>query len=103
LRLARLREGQVVPYAENADPRRAWALSEVSVAKYRIATCPVAAGLQAQADAARALWGRWERDSEQVLLAIMAEKNDTFTIAARSEAGTDFVAKYDTRYGLHWT
>ena len=55
-----------------------------------------------QIESARALWGRWERESEQVLLAVMAEKNGTSTIAARSEAGTDFVAKYDTIRGLHW-
>ena len=62
LRLARLRDGIVVPYAENPDPRRAWALSEVSVAKYRIATCPPPHGLAAAIEVARAQWGRWERE-----------------------------------------
>ena len=107
LRLARLREGNVVPYAEDADAdepghRRSWALSEVSVAKYRIATCPPPPELQTAIDSARARWGRWERESEQILLAIMTEANDTWTIAARSEAGRDFVVKYDTLCGLHW-
>ncbi len=102
LRLARLRDGKVVPYAEDADLRRAWALSEISVAKYRIATCPPPLGLETAIEVARSQWGRWERESEQVLLAVVAEKNDTLSIAARSEAGTDFVAKYDGLHGLHW-
>jgi CRISPR-associated endonuclease/helicase Cas3 len=102
LRLARLRDGVVVPYAENPDLHRAWALSEVSVAKYRIATCPPRQGLVAAIEVARAQWGRWERESEQVVLAVVAEENATLTITARSEAGRDFVAKYDTLCGLHW-
>ena len=102
LRLARLRDGVVVPYDEDADLRRAWALSEVRVAKYRIATCPPPPGLENAIEAARALWGRWERESEQVLLAVMTEKDGASAIAARSEAATDFAAKYDTLRGLHW-
>jgi CRISPR-associated endonuclease/helicase Cas3 len=102
LRLARLRDGVVVPYATDPDLRRAWALSEVQVAKYRIMSCPPPLGLQAEIESARARWGRWERESEQVLLAVMAENNGTWTIAARSEAGTDFVAKYDPLCGLHF-
>ena len=95
LRLARLRDGIVVPYADDRDLRRAWALSEVKVAKDRIATCPSPPGLHDEIETARVQWGRWERESERFLLAVMTEANDTLTIAARSEAGTDFVAKYD--------
>ncbi len=107
LRLARVRDGDVVPYAEGANiddagSRRSWALSEVNVAKYRIATCPPPQGRAAAIEAARAGWGRWERESEQVLLAVMAEENGTLTIAARSEAGNDFLAKYDPLHGLRW-
>ncbi len=43
LRLAVLRDGKVVPYADDPDPRRAWALSEVRIARHRIASCPPAA------------------------------------------------------------
>ena len=102
LRLARVRDGKVVPYADDPDPRRAWALSEVRVAKYRIAACPPPPGLRSEIEAARALWGRWERESEQVLLAVMAETNETGTIAVCSEGGKDFEARYDKRLGLHW-
>ena len=102
MRLARLRDGKVVPYADDPDLSRAWALSEVRVAKYRIATCPPPQGLQTAIESARALWGRWERESEQVLLAVMEETTGTGTIAACSDAGKNFEAGYDKRLGLHW-
>ena len=102
LRLARVRDGKVVPYTDDADLRRAWALSEVRVAKYRIAACPPPLGLESEVESARALWGRWERESELVLLAVMAKTNEGWTIAACSEAGKDFEVRYDKRLGLHW-
>lgn len=102
VRLALLRDGRVVPYAEDHDLHRAWALSEVRVAKYRIATCPAPLELQTEIESARALWGRWERESEAVLLAVMGEKDGKLTFAARSEAGTDLVARYDALCGLYW-
>jgi CRISPR-associated endonuclease/helicase Cas3 len=71
LRLAVERDGKVVPYAEDPDPDRSWALSEVSVAADRVTTCLVPAGLEAAAEAARAGWGRWERESPRHLLAVM--------------------------------
>lgn len=82
LRLAVLRDGAVVPYAEDPEPARAWALSEVSVAQHRVSACPVPAGLEAAAAEARAGWGRWERESERVLLAILCPVRDG------TEAGT---------------
>ena len=69
LRLACLRDGAIMPYSGDTDPLLAWAQSEVSVAQYRIATCPVPAGFETAADAAKAQWGRWERDSPVVALA----------------------------------
>jgi hypothetical protein len=52
--LARLRDGGIVPYAGDADPLLAWTQSEVSVAQYRIAACPVPSGLEGVAEAAKA-------------------------------------------------
>ncbi len=73
LRLALLRDGQVVPYATDADERRAWALSEVSVAAHRIGEVTVPPACQAAADQARARWGRWEREAPTLkLLLLMA-------------------------------
>ena len=97
LRLARLKDGEVVPYAEDPDRRRAWALSEVSVARFRIAACPVPEGLEAAAEAARATWGRWERESERLLLAVMA---DDFTLAGINDARGTITVKYDAYSGI---
>jgi CRISPR-associated endonuclease/helicase Cas3 len=102
LRLARLRDGAVVPYAEDAVLRRAWALSEVTVAQYRIAACPPPPGLDEAATAARAHWGAWERDSDRMLLAVMTEEGDSYTVTARAESGTEVSVRYDTRVGLSW-
>ncbi len=63
LRLAVVRNGVVVPYAEADTPARAWSLSEVSVAAYWVSSCPIPPGLEAAVETARSAWGRWERDS----------------------------------------
>lgn len=101
LRLARLRDGAVVPYADDSDPRRAWSLSEVSVARHRVAACPVPAGLEAAAEAARAQWGRWERESERLLLAVMTAADAVgYSIAAVAESGHEVTVGYDRDRGL---
>ncbi|MDB5369347.1 MAG: putative helicase protein [Roseomonas sp.] len=103
LRLAVVQDSVVVPYAWNSCLRRAgsvseaWALSEVSAAKHRVPACPVPPGLEAAAEAARAQWGRWERESERYVLAVMAEAVHGFTIAAA--AGTGEIP-YNTVLGL---
>ena len=103
LRLARERGGSVVPYASrDQDIRRAWALSEVSVAQRRIASCPVPPALQGAADAARAGWGRWERESEMVLLALLVPDGDGYTLAACAKSGAAVAVRYDARDGLSW-
>ena len=103
LRLARLRDGGIVPYAEDMDNRRAWALSEVSVARYRIDTCPLPSELQAQGELAKAQWGRWERESPFVILALLSRDGDLFRLDARTESGAVVAARYDVRTGLSWS
>ncbi|PZW44788.1 CRISPR-associated Cas3 family helicase [Humitalea rosea] len=100
LRLALLRDGAVVPYAADADPARAWALSEVLVARHRIAACPVPAGLEAAVEAAKAGWGRWERESERVVLAVMTASRDAYMIEGRTESGTAVRIFYQESVGL---
>jgi CRISPR-associated endonuclease/helicase Cas3 len=100
LRLARLRDGAVVPYDEDPDLLRAWALSEVSVARYRVASCPIPPGLEAAAVLARAGWSRWERESPDYLLAVLREGEQ---IAAVSEAGGMVMLSYCEDLGLIWT
>ncbi|MBU8546680.1 CRISPR-associated helicase Cas3' [Roseomonas sp. ROY-5-3] len=102
LRLARLRDGAVVPYAQDSDLGRAWALSEVTVARHRIATCPAPPGLEAAADAAKQSWGRWERESDRVVLALMTETAPGFQLRFLSGSGEATMADYDTSAGLRW-
>ena len=100
LRLALLQHGQIVPYAAEPDRRRAWSLSEVSVAKHRIAACPITPDLRLAAERARAEWGAWERDSDTVLLALLAPDQDGFTLTARAEDGSPFEVRYTPQEGL---
>jgi CRISPR-associated endonuclease/helicase Cas3 len=102
LRLACLRNGVIVPYAGDTDPLLAWAQSEVSVAQYRIATCPVPAGLEIAAETAKAQWGRWERDSPVVVLALLQPDGDGYSLEARVESGAAVLARYDVQTGLSW-
>lgn len=102
LRLARLHEGQVVPYAVADDPRRAWALSEVAVARFRMAACPAPPGSEAAVAAARASWGPWERDSERIVLAVLTEAGGRLIVEGRAESGATVVATYDALTGLVW-
>jgi CRISPR-associated endonuclease/helicase Cas3 len=102
LRLACLRDGVIVPYAGNSDRLLAWAQSEVLVAQYRIAACPVPAGLEAAADAAKGQWGRWERDSPVVVLALLHPDGDEYRLDARAESGSIVAARYNARTGLSW-
>jgi CRISPR-associated endonuclease/helicase Cas3 len=102
LRLARWREGQIVPYAEETDLRRAWALSEVTVARFRIAACPLPPATEVAAAAARRQWGRWERDSDRVLLALLTDVEGGYRLEARAEAGKAVTVAYSARCGLEW-
>jgi len=59
IRLARIKGETLVPYAVDADPHRAWALSELSVSKGRIAgRGPCSPAIEA---AAKRLEAEWER------------------------------------------
>lgn len=100
LRLALERGGAVVPYAEADTPGRAWSLSEVVVAAHRVSACPVPFGLEAAAAAARASWGRWERDSPRVLLAVLTLATEGYTLTVQTGAGTAATLRYDPRMGL---
>jgi CRISPR-associated endonuclease/helicase Cas3 len=103
LRLALVRGVAIVPYADDPDLRRAWALSEVQVARFRIAECPVPVGLEAEAARAKAGWGRWERDSPMVLLALLTCDGEGYRLDARAESGAVVAAWYDARSGLSWS
>lgn len=100
LRLAVARNGAVVPYAEADTPAHAWSLSEVSVAAHWVTACPVPPGLEAAAEAARSAWGRWERDSPRVLLAVLTPAAEDYALDVRTEAGVAAIVRYNPRMGL---
>ena len=100
LRLARERHGVVVPYAEADTPSRAWSLSEVVVTAHRVSACPVPPELEVAAAKAREGWGRWERDSPKMLLAVLTPVLGSYTIAVQTAAGAAVTLRYDPRLGL---
>ncbi|MBB2188675.1 CRISPR-associated helicase Cas3' [Gluconacetobacter azotocaptans] len=109
VRLAVMQDQTVLPWAAKADTslareserHRAWALSEVSVARYRLASCPPPVGLEVAVTAARAGWSRWEREAEdQVLLLVLRETEAGWRGAGRTETGHEIVIGYDQIYGL---
>lgn len=100
LRLAVVRNGKVAPYAEADTPARAWSLSEVSVAAHWVSACPVPPGLAAAAEMARSAWGRWERDSPLVLLAVLTAAEEGYTLDVLTKAGTAATVRYDLQMGL---
>ena len=102
LRLGLLRDGVIHPYADDPDPRRAWALSEVSVARYRVAQCPPPAGLEDAVAKARAGWGRWERESDRVLLSVLAPENGGFIFRVLRPAGEIGWVRYSVGEGISW-
>lgn len=102
LRLARWKEGRLVPYAEDTDPRRAWALSEVSVAAARLLPSPPDAGAEAAMATAKATWGKWERESPRIAIAILSEGSSPgcLTISGYNSARSETYVRYEPESGL---
>ena len=85
LRLARIREGRVEPYADAEGERwRPWRLSEVSVAKRRISGEFLPSEHTAAASDARAEWGRYDQDK---ILILLEEKGGRAVGSARRGEG----------------
>lgn len=69
VRLGRWAEGVLTPLRADADPRRAWAMSEVSLVRRRVSGVPEPTGALARAvAAAKAGWGRWEAEIPLLVL-----------------------------------
>jgi CRISPR-associated endonuclease/helicase Cas3 len=100
LRLALLRDGVVVPYAEDDDLALAWALSEVRVAAHRVAECPAPAELEAAVAVARAGWSRWERESPLLHCAVLMPHESGWCIAVVNNTNHSYFATYSTEQGL---
>ena len=102
LRLGRLRGDRIVPYCgEDGDTRRAWSLSEVTVARHRFASSPVPADA---ALAAKAHWGRWERESDRFVLAVLEETGvaGEHGLVGLAEDGSEVHCRYSPQQGLRW-
>lgn len=103
LRLARWKEGRLVPYADDPDERRAWAMSEVSVAASRLTLTltPTDERTVAQQLQARSTWGKWEREATQIAIAILEEEaNDGLIVSNATSTHQPSQVRYDARRGL---
>lgn len=99
LRLARLEAGRVVPWCDHPDPRRAWALSEVSVPVSRVASGNDGAQLSQATAAAKTNWGVWEKD---IPIAVVQEvPSGSLRGLAYGEVGSVFF-HYSKDSGLSW-
>lgn len=90
----------LVPYVADEDRRRAWALSEISVAQRRIAACPPPAGTAAAVEVARRDWPAWERDSENVLLSVLTPEGEGYRLEALDGSRAPVTFAYDDKLGL---
>jgi CRISPR-associated endonuclease/helicase Cas3 len=99
LRLARLEAGRVVPWCDHPDPRRAWALSEVSVPVSRAAKGNDATQMSEAIAAAKTNWGIWEKD---IPIAVLQEVAcGSLRGLAFGEVGSVFF-HYSEDSGLSW-
>lgn len=99
LRLARLEAGHIVPWCDHPDPRRAWALSEVSVPVSRVASVAEEPALAASIAAVKSSWGRWEQEIPILVL----QPDDLASVGIiRTPRGDPQPLHYDRRSGLRF-
>lgn len=107
LRLGLVQAGRIMPYAaarkEALTVAQGWALSEVQVARSRVAEAVLPPGLGEAVEAARAEWGRFDGDKLLVVLE-PAEGEGGFrgpwSARARDEGGNDVWIIYESSRGL---
>ena len=107
LRLARVRDGRVEPYAHAVapnEPWRAWRLSEVSVSARRVGGEAVPAEHAAAARAAKADWTALDQDK---ILMVLDESEASRAllygmVSAGAEDSREVHVSYDPRTGLKW-
>ena len=101
LRLARLQNGQMAPYAHATDlDWRAWRLSEVRVPARRAAREATRPEEAAAARDTKAAWGRYERDS--VLVVLRTGEDGILSGMVADARGETTGLTYDPRMGLRW-
>lgn len=70
-RLGRVEGGIIVPWcvADDGDPRRSWALSEVSISRRKATGVPKqAVAMEVMIEAAKESWSEWEREQPLLVL-----------------------------------
>lgn len=107
LRLALLQDGRIVPYADvrrSGGIRRAWSLSEIVVPQHRLSSCPLPAEWHAAAARAKQDWGRWERESEFFVLAVLrlTTDKDRYMFNGLAETGASVQVSYTPQLGVCW-
>ena len=106
VRLALLRDGHVVPYADDAEGAswRAWRRSEINVATHRLGKEWHHPQHHAAVQTAKADWGRFEQDTVMVLLD-EADPDGALRGNALSggERHREIQVIYDNKRGLRWT
>lgn len=100
-RLGKLEGDKIVPWfggegLEN-DPKRAWALSEVSIASRRASGAAPLPALESRVQTAKLDWGKWERDMP--LLVLEPGNGGVWRGRVQSKDG-EREALYDTRLGF---
>ena len=105
LRLARIRDGRIEPYAHEAatdEPWRAWRLSEVNVAARRVGGEAVPSGRADDARAAKADWTRFDDGKILVVLDRTDAAGETLSGVAMAggERGNVVCISYNPNRGL---
>ena len=105
LRLARARDGRIVPYApaiEREEPWRAWRLSEVNVTARRVGGEAIPPEYAGASQAVKTAWTRFDADKILAVLEEIEAGDQTLAGTAMSggEAPTDVRLSYNPRRGL---
>lgn len=102
LRLARWEAERLVPWCADADPHRAWSLSEVSVRKTRANSAPFPDPLKAAAQHARRGWTRFDEEKLLVPLEEAPEAPGLWSGEVRDDRGDARPFTYTRTEGLRW-
>jgi CRISPR-associated endonuclease/helicase Cas3 len=98
LRLARWNGEDLEPWCDDPDPRRAWALSEVTVRSNRLSGVPAPTGrLREAVDAARLGWGRYDEDK---ILLPLSPGDDHAWVGSVLSKGNEVSIQYSPFAGL---
>lgn len=107
MRLARVRDGRIEPYAQSEDPREPWVgwrLSEVNVAARRVCGEALPPEHVEAAQVAKADWTRY--DSDKILVVLEETGVPGAPLSGKAVSGSEpqreVLLSYDSRKGLTW-